>query len=118
MYRAIGDWQLRTIRREDIKEIVATMTRKGLSAIRISQAHLVIAHTLRVGRVINGDICIDIDHEVVQQLRVAGSPEGFNRAGGGFLRFGMLRPERVDAADEAGNQVRARVQIGQLPVLS
>ena len=42
MYPAIGDRQIRAIRREDIKEIVATMTRKGLSASRISQAHLVI----------------------------------------------------------------------------
>ena len=42
VYPAIGDRQIRAIRREDIKEIVATMTRKGLSASRISQAHLVI----------------------------------------------------------------------------
>ena len=42
MYPAIGDRQIRALRREDIKEIVATMTRKGLSASRISQAHLVI----------------------------------------------------------------------------
>jgi hypothetical protein len=39
---AIGDRQIRTIRREDIKEIIAPMTRPGLSASRISQAHLVI----------------------------------------------------------------------------
>jgi site-specific recombinase XerC len=43
VYPAIGDRQIRTIRREDIKEIVATMTRKGLSASRIGQAHLVIS---------------------------------------------------------------------------
>ena len=42
MYPAIGDRQIRAIRREDIKEIVAAMNRKGLSASRISQAHLVI----------------------------------------------------------------------------
>jgi integrase len=42
VYPAIGDRQIRTIRREDIKEIIATMTRKGLSASRVSQAHLVI----------------------------------------------------------------------------
>jgi integrase len=42
VYPAIGDRQIRAIRREDIKEIVATMTRKGLSASRIGQAHLVI----------------------------------------------------------------------------
>jgi len=42
VYPAIGDRQIRALRREDIKEIVATMTRKGLSASRISQAHLVI----------------------------------------------------------------------------
>jgi integrase len=42
VYPAIGDRQIRTIRREDIKEIIATMIRKGLSASRVSQAHLVI----------------------------------------------------------------------------
>jgi integrase len=42
VYPAIGDRQVRATRREDIKEIIATMTRKGLSASRVSQAHLVI----------------------------------------------------------------------------
>ncbi len=42
VYPAIGDRQIRTIRREDIKEIIATMNRKGLSASRIGCAHLVI----------------------------------------------------------------------------
>ena len=39
---AIGHRQIRTIRREEIKEIIAGMSRKGLSASRIAQAHLVI----------------------------------------------------------------------------
>jgi integrase len=42
VYPAIGDRQIRTIRREDIKEIIVTMSRKGLGASRIAQAHLVI----------------------------------------------------------------------------
>lgn len=42
VYPAIGDRQIRTIRREDIKEIVVTMSRKGLGASRIASAHLVI----------------------------------------------------------------------------
>jgi hypothetical protein len=42
VHPAIGDRQIRTIRREDIKEIVVTMSRKGLGASRIASAHLVI----------------------------------------------------------------------------
>jgi integrase len=42
VYPAIGHRQIRTIRREKIKEIIAVMNRKGLSASRIAQAHLVI----------------------------------------------------------------------------
>jgi integrase len=42
VYPAIGHRQIRTIRREEIKEIIAGMSRKGLSASRIAQAHLVI----------------------------------------------------------------------------
>jgi integrase len=42
VYPVIGDRQVRTIRREEIKEIIATMSRKGLSASRIAAAHLVI----------------------------------------------------------------------------
>jgi integrase len=42
VYPAIGHRQMRTIRREEIKEIIAVMSRKGLSASRIAQAHLVI----------------------------------------------------------------------------
>lgn len=42
VYPAIGDRQIRTVRREDIKEIIVTMSRKGLSASRTAQAHLVI----------------------------------------------------------------------------
>ena len=42
VYPAIGHRQIRTIRREEIKEIIAGMRRKGLSASRIAQAHLVI----------------------------------------------------------------------------
>jgi integrase len=42
VYPAIGHRQIRTIRREEIKEIIAVMSRKGLSASRIAQAHLVI----------------------------------------------------------------------------
>ena len=40
VYPAIGERQIRAIRREDIKGIIATMTRKGLPA---SRAHLVIS---------------------------------------------------------------------------
>lgn len=43
MYPAIGGRQIRAIRREDIKEIIAVMSRKGLSASRIGAAHLVIS---------------------------------------------------------------------------
>ena len=43
VYPAIGERQIRAIRREDIKGIIATMTRKGLSASRACQAHLVIS---------------------------------------------------------------------------
>jgi integrase len=39
---AIGDQQIRTVRREDIKEIIAGMSRKGLSASRVNATHLVI----------------------------------------------------------------------------
>ena len=42
VYPAIGHRQIRTIRREEIKEIIAAMNRKGLSASRVAQAHLVI----------------------------------------------------------------------------
>jgi integrase len=42
VYPAIGHRQIRTVRREEIKEIIAGMRRKGLSASRIAQAHLVI----------------------------------------------------------------------------
>jgi integrase len=42
VYPAIGDRQIRVIRREDIKEIIAAMNRKALSASRIGCAHLVI----------------------------------------------------------------------------
>jgi integrase len=42
VYPAIGHRQIRTIRREEIKEIIAVMSRKGLSASRIAQAYLVI----------------------------------------------------------------------------
>jgi len=42
VYPAIGHRQIRTIRREEIKELIAGMSRKGLSASRIAQAHLVI----------------------------------------------------------------------------
>jgi integrase len=42
VYPAIGDRQIRTVRREDIKEIIVTMSRKGLGASRIGCAHLVI----------------------------------------------------------------------------
>ena len=42
VYPAIRHRQIRTIRREEIKEIIAVMSRKGLSASRIAQAHLVI----------------------------------------------------------------------------
>ena len=42
VYPAIGHRQIRTIRREEIKEIIAMMSRKGLSPSRIAQAHLVI----------------------------------------------------------------------------
>jgi hypothetical protein len=42
VYPVIGHRQIRTIRREEIKEIIAVMGRKGLSASRIAQAHLVI----------------------------------------------------------------------------
>jgi len=42
VYPALGHRQIRTIRREEIKEIIAVMSRKGLSASRIAQAHLVI----------------------------------------------------------------------------
>ena len=41
IYPAIGSRQIRTVRRDDIKAIVATMSRKGLSGSRIGQAHLV-----------------------------------------------------------------------------
>jgi integrase len=39
---AIGHRQIRAVRREEIKEIIAGMSRKGLGASRIAQAHLVI----------------------------------------------------------------------------
>ena len=42
VYPAIGGTQIRAIRREDIKAIIAGMSRKGLSASRIGCAHLVI----------------------------------------------------------------------------
>jgi integrase len=42
VYPAIGSRQIRTIRREDIKELLAAMKRKGLSASRIGSALLVI----------------------------------------------------------------------------
>jgi integrase len=42
VYPAIGHRQIRTIRREEIKEIIVRMSRKGLSASRIASAHLVI----------------------------------------------------------------------------
>jgi integrase len=42
VYPVIGDRQIRTVRREEIKEIIATMSRKGLSPSRIAAAHLVI----------------------------------------------------------------------------
>ena len=42
VYPAIGDRQIRVIRREDIKEIITAMRRKGLSASRICSAHLVV----------------------------------------------------------------------------
>ena len=42
VYPAIGHRQIRTIRREEIKEIIAKMRRKGLGASRIASAHLVI----------------------------------------------------------------------------
>src|SRR5690349_14402507 len=43
VYPAIGDRQIRVIRREDIKAVIAAMNRKGLSASRIGCAHLVIS---------------------------------------------------------------------------
>jgi integrase len=43
VYPAIGDRQVRTVRREDIKALLAVMKRKGLSASRIGCAHLVIS---------------------------------------------------------------------------
>jgi integrase len=42
VYPAIGNRQIRTIRREDIRDLLATMKRKGLSASRIGCALLVI----------------------------------------------------------------------------
>jgi integrase len=42
VYPAIGHRQIRTIRREEIKEIIVRMSRKGLSPSRIASAHLVI----------------------------------------------------------------------------
>ncbi len=42
VYPVIGHRQIRTIRREEIKEIIAKMRRKGLGASRIASAHLVI----------------------------------------------------------------------------
>jgi integrase len=42
VYPAIGHRQIRTIRREEIKEIIVRMNRKGLSPSRIASAHLVI----------------------------------------------------------------------------
>ena len=42
VYPAIGHRQIRTIRREEIKEIIAVMSRKGLSPSRTASAHLVI----------------------------------------------------------------------------
>lgn len=42
VYPVIGDRQIRMIRREEIKEIIATMSRKGLSPSRTAVARLVI----------------------------------------------------------------------------
>jgi integrase len=42
VYPAIGHRQIRTVRREEIKEIIVRMSRKGLSPSRIASAHLVI----------------------------------------------------------------------------
>jgi site-specific recombinase XerC len=42
VYPAIGDRQIRAIRREEIKDLLAVMKRKGLSASRIGCAYLVI----------------------------------------------------------------------------
>src|ERR1700722_8461301 len=43
VYPVIGHRQIRTVRREEIKEIIAKMRRKGLGASRIASAHLVIS---------------------------------------------------------------------------
>jgi integrase len=43
VYPAIGDRQIRVIRRDDIKALIAAMSRKGLGASRIGCAHLVIS---------------------------------------------------------------------------
>ena len=43
VYPAIGDRQIRVIRRDDVKALIAAMSRKGLGASRIGCAHLVIS---------------------------------------------------------------------------
>lgn len=46
VYPAIGGRQIGSVRREDIKALIAAMRRKGLSASRIGCAHLVISAVL------------------------------------------------------------------------
>ena len=46
VYPAIGDRPIRLIRRDDIKALIAAMSRKGLCASRIGCAHLVISAVL------------------------------------------------------------------------
>jgi hypothetical protein len=51
VYPVIGHRQIRAIRREEIKEITAVMSCKGVGASRIAQAHLVINAVFNEARI-------------------------------------------------------------------
>ena len=110
VYPAIGHRQIRTIRREEIKEIIAAMSRKGLSASRIGCAHLVInavfneaVRNKKLAESPCTDIPVpDVVHAadfVLPDRRGTGGAGG--RAPGGLGRDG-LADVRVRAADRRG----------------
>lgn len=131
VYPAIGDRPIGVIRRENIKALIAVMRRKGLSASRISLAHLVICAVLKEavrnkklaespctdiplpGVVTAKDFILPTDTEV--EARAAGLPADWAATvwlmHGCGLRIGEALAVRLRCRINGGKTLRIREQV-------
>jgi hypothetical protein len=117
VYPAIGDRQIRTIRREEFKELLAAMKRKGLSASRTGCAYLVISAVFNEAvrnKKLAGSPSTDIPVPgVVHAADLTGQPMGnWRRWPPGSRPTGPpLDGERHHVVDERGDQIALALEM-------